>query len=184
MIIPGSSPSEFVTLQGYEPLSILQLSIIAEDIISDFVRLRPEFASLVKLQRNAGTRVTELFRPTMWKVISSTQVQLEPQKRNATRILNFSDIGITSRGQFEAILTDMARLPKRQYERFFATCVQKQNLWRLYDEGYLHPSTHFLRHLKIKELATNGYDTNYIATWIGEKNPDNLNYYLNSQFFI
>jgi hypothetical protein len=38
--------------------------------------------------------------------------------------------------------------------------------------------------VKIKELAASGYDRGYIATWIGEKNPDNLDYYLNSVYYI
>ena len=173
-----------VTLKQFEPLTTYQLSLIANEIKDKLSHYRPEFANLVSLQRNVGCRVTELFQRDRWKLLSATMLKIEPQKGNATRVLQLSDIGFASRNEFAATLADLGRLPSRQYERAFSEMVRQAQLWRLYDDGFAHPSTHFFRHVKIKELASQGYDKGYISQWIGEKNQDNLDYYLNSKFFI
>ena len=168
---------------SYFPLGLSQLQMVADEIIDMMNAYRPEYRGIIHLQRCAGTRVNELFQPERWKVQSSSVVHLKPQKGNALRILNFSDIGFTDAEAFSVVLADMQRLSKRQYERAFAQCVSSIGLWRLYENGYLRPSTHMLRHLRIKELAAIGTDMAAIGTWIGEKNLDNLNYYLNSLYF-
>ena len=173
-----------VTLIESTPLSVLQLSIVADEIRDEMSAQRPEFANLVKLQRNIGCRVQELFQPKRWQVLSGTMVQITPQKGNAIRVLQFADIGFADRYDFAATLADIGRLPNRQYERYFSLLVRQKSLWRLYEDGFAHPSTHMFRHVKIKELAAAGFDKGYIATWIGEKNQDNLDYYLNSRYFI
>lgn len=158
--------------------------MVAGEIINMMCAYRPEYRDIIHLQRCAGTRVNELFQPERWEVQSSSVVHLQPQKGNALRILNFSDIGFTDADAFSVVLADMRRLSKRQYERAFAQCVQSSGLWRLYDNGYLRPSTHMLRHLRIKELAAIGWELPAIGTWIGEKNLDNLNYYLGSKYYL
>lgn len=173
-----------VVLQSSQPLMTATLSIIADEIAAMMSQYRPEFANLVHLHRHSGCRVNELFQAHRWNVVSKTTIQLQPQKGNALRILNFSDIGYSNAADFAATLADIARLPSRQYDRAFAYCVRQQSIWRLYDEGFARPSTHMFRHIKIKELAAQGYTNEFIATWIGEKNVQNLEYYLNSKFFI
>lgn len=184
MIKQNTTPLEDARLISFEPISLLQLQTTVAEIIADMCQYRPEFSRLIWLQRNAGTRVNELFQPERWSVVSNGQVHLQPQKGNALRVLNFADIGFTDAAAFQSVLNDMSRLSKRQYERAFASIVQSFNLWRLYDNGFLHPSTHLLRHLKIKELAAAGNEKTFIATWIGEKNIDNLDYYLNSRYYL
>lgn len=173
-----------VTLIDANPLTVLQLSIVADEIRDEMSAQRPEFANLVRLQRNIGCRVQELFQTDRWKVLSETTVQITPQKGNAIRVLQFADIGSADRYDFAATLADIGRLPNRQYERYFSLLVKQKGLWRLYEDGFAHPSTHMFRHVKIKELSAAGFDKGYIATWIGEKNIDNLDYYLNSCYFI
>ena len=175
-------PSEVTTISE-QPLSVLQLSLLADEICADLIAYRPEFANLARLQRNIGCRVQELFDAGRWKVVSSSLLQVEPQKGNSTRLLSFSDIGYTDSNDFISTLSDIGRLPKRQYDRAFSLMVKNKGLWRLYEDGFAHPSTHFFRHVKIKELAAIGYERGCIATWIGEKNVASLDYYLNSQFF-
>lgn len=172
-----------VTLISDQPLTTLQLSIIADEIRDELTAYRPEFANLVKLHRNIGCRVQELFDKDRWRVLSNYSLQVEPQKGNANRIVQLQEIGFTDASEFASTHADIGRLPKRQYDRAFAQIVKEKALWRLYEEGFAHPSTHFFRHVKIKELADLGYDRGYIATWIGEKNVDNLNYYLNSKYY-
>ena len=172
-----------VTLLLDQPLTQLQLSIIADEIRDDLTAYRPEFANLVKLHRNIGCRVQELFDNNRWRVLSNYTLQVEPQKGNANRIIQFQEIGFADASAFTATLADIGRLPKRQYDRAFSQIVKEKNLWRLYEDGFAHPSTHFFRHVKIKELADLGYDRGYIATWIGEKNVDNLDYYLQSVYY-
>lgn len=173
-----------VTLISSQPLSMLQLSIIADEIRDSLSAYRPEFANLARLHRNVGCRVQELFDQNRWRVLSNYTIQIDPQKGNANRILQLTDIGFADASQFSATLADIGRLPKRQYDRAFAQIIREKALWRLYEDGFAHPSTHFFRHVKIKELAAQGFDKGYIATWIGEKNIDNLEYYLNSAYFI
>lgn len=165
------------------PLSVAELQTYADAIIQNVERYRPEYARLVRLQRAAGNRIQEMFEPDRWTFPRSGNVQIRPQKGNATRIIPLSDLGFVNEAAMQPVLADMARLPRGQYERAFSQAVKDNGLWRLYESGYTHPSTHFFRHLKIKELKSENFDNEFIANWIGEKNIDNLNYYLNSQFF-
>lgn len=179
---PGiiTSPS----LQNFEALSIIQLSLVADEIAEDIRRYRPEFGNLLRLHRSSGCRVKELFQPTRWQVETNVQVKITPQKGNAARHVRLADIGFADAAAFSVVLADMGRLPLRQYERAFSCVVKQKGLWRLYDNGFATPSTHFFRHVKIQELAESGQTPEQIATWIGEKNVENLKYYLNSLYFM
>lgn len=173
-----------VELLSSVPLSTLQLSLIADEILSDLCSYRPEFTLLATLQRKSGCRIQELFQPERWHPASNSLLQVQPQKGNAVRLLQFSDIGFENAEKFVPTHQDMARLPSRQYERAFSLVVRQKGLWRLYEDGFSRPSTHLFRHVKIKEMSAQGYDNGLIATWIGEKNVTSLEYYLNSQYFI
>lgn len=173
-----------VVLLSSEALSIMQLSLIANEIRQKIETYRPEFANIVRLHRNAGCRVHELFDAERWSATSNTMLQVQPQKGNALRLLPFADIGFADAAAFVSTHQDMSRLPERQYERVFSETVRDLGLWRLYEDGFARPSTHFFRHMKIKELYAQGFDKEYIATWIGEKKVENLDYYLNSTYYI
>jgi hypothetical protein len=176
------SAREVPNLTPFE-LSVSELGTYADEIIRHVSRYRPEYAGLVRLQRKAGNRINEMFQPDRWSFPRSGNVQIKPQKGNATRIVSLSELGFASMEAMQPVLNDMARLPKGQYERAFSLAVKDLGLWRLYESGFTHPSTHFFRHLRIKELKSENYDLDFIANWIGEKNLDNLNYYLDSKFF-
>lgn len=165
------------------PLGVVTLGVYADHIIASIDKYRPEYSRLVRLQRKAGNRINEMFEPDRWSFPRSGNVQIRPQKGNATRVVALTDLGFPSMEAMQPVLADMARLPKGQYERAFSIAVKDLGLWRLYESGFTHPSTHFFRHLRIKELKFEGYDEEYIANWIGEKKIDNLEYYLGSQFF-
>lgn len=175
-------PQPTVSLTS-EPLSVAELQLYADEIVKHVEHYRPEYARLVNLQRNAGNRITEMFQPDRWTFPRNSNVQIRPQKGNATRIVALSDLGFASVEAMQPVLADMARLPQGQYERAFSQAVRDVGLWRLYESGFTHPSTHFFRHLKIKMLKSENFDVEYIANWIGEKNVKNLGYYLDSQFF-
>ena len=166
-----------------EPLKVFQLASFADSIIQYIDQYRPEYSRLVRLHRNAGNRITEMFQSSRWSFPRSGSVQIKPQKGNATRVVSLSDLGYNSMLEMSNVLADMDRLPKGQYERAFSRAVSESGLWRLHENGFARPSTHFFRHLKIKELKSENFSTEYIANWIGEKNLKNLDYYLNSQFF-
>lgn len=183
MITPKNILPTTPIMTSNEPLTTDQLTIVADVLCDEICRYRPEFARLARLHRNSGCRVKELFQPTRWKVESNVSLLVTPQKHNAIRNLHFADIGIMSAAAFEPILADMARLPLRQYERAFSLAVRQAGIYRLYENGFATPSTHMFRHVKIKELALKGWEKQVIATWIGEKNVQNLDYYLNSQYF-
>lgn len=175
-------PEEGVQLRD-APLSVSELQLYADQIIAHVERYRPEYANLVHLQRNAGNRINEMFQPERWTFPTTASVQIKPQKGNATRVVALNALGFANAAAMQATLADMARLPKGQYERAFSKAVHDVGLWRLYESGFTHPSTHFFRHLKIKELKSENFDLEFIANWIGEKKVENLNYYLDSQFF-
>lgn len=177
------SPEETQLLSDV-PLTTLQLSLLADEILQELSQYRPEFANLATLQRRAGCRIQELFQPDRWKIMAPSTIQIQPQKGNALRVLQLSDLGFPSVASFAPTLADMGRLPNRQYERAFSYIVKEKKLWRLYEDGFARPSSHLFRHVKIKELSAQGYDNGYIATWIGEKNVRNLDYYLNSCYFL
>lgn len=174
----------YPTLQSAEPLTIVQLSLVADEIAEDMRQYRPEFGNLLRLHRRSGCRVKELFQPTRWQVETTSQVKITPQKGNAARHVRLADIGFADAAAFTVVLADMARLPLRQYERAFSEVVKQKGLYRLYENGFATPSTHFFRHVKIKELAANGLTHEQISLWIGEKNVQNLDYYLNSLYFL
>ena len=176
-------PSSLV-LQSSEPLSVMQLSLLADEILLFLQSYRPEFALIANLHRKTGCRVHELFEASRWQVVNGHSLQITPQKRNAVRLIELADIGFADAAALTPSLNDIGRLPERQYERTFSAGVLSVNLWRLYENGFARPSTHFFRHLRIKELSAAGFDKSFIATWIGEKNEDNLDYYLNSQYFV
>ena len=184
MIKLQTTPAQEVTLQSYEPLTVSELTIMADNILDTLCAYRPEFERLVRLHRNTGCRYQELFQSDRWTLIGTTSVQVQPQKGNASRLLQLSSIGVENAVVMGQIKDDMDRLPSRQYDRAFSLIVHQQGLWRLYEEGFAHPSTHFFRHVKIKELAAQGRDKSYIASWIGEKSEDNLDYYLSSHYYI
>ena len=169
---------------SFEPLPLYQLSALADEIVQAVSRCRPEFALLVKLQRDCGCRIQELFQPNRWTRVTIKRVQIQPQKGNAARVLEMTEIGIPNSDTFDNIKADMERLPNRQYERAVKAEILARGIWRLYDNGFAHPSTHMFRHIKIQELAAAGNDKAYIANWIGEKSEDNLDYYLNSRYYI
>lgn len=175
-------PEENVKLSE-DPLPVLALELYADAIIEHVERYRPEYANIVRLQRNAGCRITELFQSDRWTFPRSGNVQIRPQKGNATRVVSLSDLGFSNADEMTPVLSDMNRLPKGQYERAFSHAVREVGLWRLYDSGFTHPSTHFFRHLKIKELKNENFDLEFIANWIGEKNIKNIDYYLDSKYF-
>ena len=177
-------PADQTSIISFDPLSVLQLGMVADEIIDRLSRYRPEFTNLLHMQRVAGCRISELFQPERWQLISSSQLQVQPQKGNKLRTLNLADLGNMNVETFERTLIDMHRLPQRQYERAFSFVVAEVGLWRRYDAGFMHPSSHMLRHLKIKELRAQGYDTEYIANWIGEKAVASLDDYLDSVFFV
>lgn len=166
-----------------DPIGVYALRLFADKIIEYIDKYRPEYARLVRLQRKAGNRITEMFQPERWTFPRSGNIQIQPQKGNATRVLSLRDIGFDNEAAMCPVLADMARLPKGQYERAFSKAVQELGLWRLYDSGFCHPSTHFFRHLRIKELKSENFSSEFIANWIGEKQVSNLDYYFNSQFF-
>lgn len=166
-----------------EPLTVIELEEYANEIVEYVSDCRPEYASLVRLQRAAGNRINEMFEPDRWSFPRSGNVQIHPQKGNATRVVALSDLGFASIEAMQPVLSDMARLPKGQYERAFSAAVKHVGLWRLYESGFTHPSSHFFRHLKIKLLKSQNFDVQYIANWIGEKKIENLNYYIDSKFF-
>ena len=176
-------PSE-VMLQNAQPLSVAQLSLFADEVKQRIENYRPEFANIVRLHRNAGCRVHELFDADRWSATTNTVLQIQPQKGNALRVLQFSDLGYTDADNFIPTYNDMMRLPERQYERAFSAVIHDIGLWRLYEEGFARPSTHFFRHVKIKEMYDQGYEKEYIATWIGEKKVENLDFYINSTYYI
>lgn len=176
------NPQEIPALTS-QPLSVTELQIFADEIITHISKYRPEYSRLVRLQRCAGNRITEMFQPERWTFPRSGNVQIRPQKGNATRVISLSDLGFANAQAMQPVLADMARLPKGQYERAFSRAVKDLGLWRLYDSGFTHPSTHFFRHLRIKEFNAENFSLEFISNWIGEKNLDNLNYYIDSQFF-
>lgn len=175
-------PEENVSLTSF-PLSVYELGLFADKIIRHVEHSRPEYSNLIRLQRAAGNRITEMFQPDRWTFPRSGNVQIRPQKGNATRVIALSDLGFANADAMAPTLADMARLPKGQYERAFSQAVRDVGLWRKYEIGFTHPSTHFFRHLKIKLLKSENFDLEYIANWIGEKNIDNLDYYLESEFY-
>ena len=172
-----------IELISNEPLSVVQLSLLADEVAQKIETYRPEFANIVRLHRNAGCRVHELFDAERWSAVSNTMLQVQPQKGNAMRLLSFADIGFRDADAFVATYSDMMRLPERQYERAFSSAVRDLGLWRLYEDGFARPSTHFYRHVKIKELYAQGFEKEYIAAWIGEKKVENLDFYINSTYY-
>lgn len=177
-----TNPQEIPALTS-EPLSLVELQVYADGIIAHVSRYRPEYARLVRLQRAAGNRINEMFQPDRWTFPRSGNVQIRPQKGNATRVVSLADLGFANAEAMQPVLADMARLPIGQYERAFSHAVKDLGLWRLYESGFTRPSSHFFRHLRIKEFNAENFDVEFIANWIGEKNVLNLNYYLESQFF-
>lgn len=184
MLNLSTIPADETTIVSFQSLTPLQLGLVADSIVERLCQYRPEFSNLVRLHRACGCRVQELFEPERWLLISNSKLQVTPQKRNAVRLLQLADIGFADAAAFQYTYNDMGRLPKRQYERAFSYCIAEEGLWRLYDNGYAHPSTHFLRHVKIKELAAQGLPLESVATWIGEKRVENLDYYLESLYFM
>lgn len=176
--------SAFSPSLSNQPLSTTQLTFVADEIAETIRQYRPEFTNLLRLHRWSGCRVKELFQPTRWEVVSNYQCKITPQKGNAARHVRLPDIGFADAAAFTVVIADMGRLPLRQYQRAFAEVVKQKGLMRLYDNGFATPSTHFFRHVKIKELAASGMEKESIATWIGEKNVQNLDYYLNSLYFL
>lgn len=173
-----------VVLTDSNPLSVIQLALIADEVKQRLEGYRPEFANIVRLHRNAGCRVHELFDSNRWSAVSNSTLQVKPQKGNALRVLQFSDIGFADADNFIPTYCDMMRLSERQYERAFSSIIREIGLWRLYEDGFARPSTHFFRHVKIKEMYMQGFEKEYIASWIGEKKVENLDYYLNSSYFV
>ena len=82
-----------VQLISDQPLTLLQLSLLTDEIRDDLCVYRPEFANLVRLQRKIGCRVQELFDAERWQLVSNSVLKLTPQKKNAVRILQLADIG-------------------------------------------------------------------------------------------
>lgn len=164
-------------------LQLFQLNLFADEILDYFQESRPEFHALATLQRACGCRITELFQPYRWTAITENSIRIEPQKGNAIRTLPTSELGYNNVAAMSSLFADMQRLTKTQYMRCFARAVNNCGLWRLYDGGFAHPSSHFFRHLKVKNLAAQNFSVTDIATYIGEKNEKNLDYYLNSQYY-
>jgi len=177
------TPAQQLPDLSASPLQLYQLNLFANEILAYFESSRPEFLALATLQRACGCRINELFQPFRWTPVSDYAIRIEPQKGNAIRTLTTDELGFRDIAAMASVFADMERLPKTQYERCFARAVADSGLWRLYESGFAHPSSHFFRHLKVKNLADENFSIEQIATYIGEKNTKNLDYYLNSQFY-
>lgn len=167
-----------------QPLLTYELAHIATEIIDLACLSHPELEPLYRMQRTIGCRVNELFEPWRWQLYQENFVIIQPQKGNNQRLLSLREMQIESVADFEILKHDMEHYSKRQYERAFAHGVRQIGLYQVFEDGFAHPSTHMLRHLKIKEMQDRGNTLEEIQTYIGEKCVDNLYYYLNSQFYI
>jgi len=176
-------PQSLLPALDLEPLSVNQLEAYAIEILQFIQQYRREFYGLAGLQYDCGCRINELFQRDRWTVINQTTLQIQPQKGNNTRVLPVTDLGFANTNDMGAIFADMERLPKGQYERCFSRAVDHVGLWRLYEYGFARPSSHLFRHLKVKKMAAQNFSVEQIGLYIGEKKLDNLNYYLNSQYF-
>lgn len=182
-IKPRTAEQSTMPQLSSEPLTLSQLNMFADEILAFFQQSRPEFLALAQLQRNSGCRINELFQRERWTILTDSILKVEPQKGNASRIIPVSDLGFVSVSAMASLFLDMTRLPKTQYERCFSRAVDSVGLWRHYEFGFTGPSSHFFRHLKVKNMAAQNFSVEQIGTYIGEKNLDNLNYYFNSQFY-
>lgn len=167
-----------------EQISDFELNIVLNEILKDFSRAYPEYTDLARLQYFCGCRVNELFEPYRWRVVNDSYILLQPQKGNAQRVLTFEDCGLRRAADLLRTLSAADRLTRSQYERGLQAAISRAGLWRTYDAGFIIPSTHSLRHNRIKQLYAGGWSYPQIATWIGEKNELNLNYYIESKFYI
>lgn len=167
-----------------QPLSALQFDIVCEQIKSEFLLIYPEYTAIANLQYWAGCRVSELFQPNRWKIERGAYLRVTPQKGNAERLIALEEIHIANPAHFQILQNDMARLSQSMYERGIKNATIQAGLWRQYENGFAQPSTHMFRHNRIKQMAAQGNEPQSIATWIGEKNIENLNYYLNSAYFL
>lgn len=182
-LIIRTVPQSLLPALDLVPLSVNQLEAYAGEILEFIQQYRHEFYGLAMLQYNCGCRINELFQRNRWTVVNQSTLQIQPQKGNNVRVLPCSDLGFANANAMAAIFADMERLPKGQYERCFSRAVEHVGLWRLYEYGYARPSSHLFRHLKVKKMAAENFSVEQIGQYIGEKNLDNLNYYLNSQYF-
>lgn len=182
-IEPESLATQSALTLSSTPLTLTELQVLASDLVDYVTRYRPEYSLIAQTQRYIGSRIGEMFQPARWSMVSNNVIHLQPQKGNALRVLSLSEVGLGSVVQYNRLINDMTRLPRGQYANIMAAAMRDFGIYRLGELGFVRPSSHFFRHLKVKELNDGGQNLEYISTWIGERNADNLNYYLDSQYF-
>lgn len=178
-----TTPTALMPSIELQLLEVYQLNNIAMEILDYIRKYRNDYYNLATLQYDCGCRINELFQRERWTTINQSTIQIQPQKGNGLRVLSISDLHYRNADALQCVFADMQRLPKGQYERCFSSAVDFVGLWRLYKDGFARPSTHFFRHLKVKNMALQNFSLLEIGGYIGEKNLDNLNYYLDSKFF-
>ena len=178
-----TQPTNLMPSLDLAPLQTYTLDAYAQEVLEFIAKYRKEYHNLARLQYDCGCRINELFQRDRWKIVNDYTLQIQPQKGNNLRVLQVSDLNYRNSNAMAAVFADMGRLPKGHYERCFSRAVDSVGLWRLYNDGFARPSSHFFRHLKVKKMAEQNFSLPEIAEYIGEKNVDNLNYYIDSQFF-
>lgn len=164
-------------------LSTYELAIYANLIVQHVSRRYSEFTNIAKLHRVTGCRIGEIFDPDRWNLDEFGIIRIKCEKGSLTRTHHAKELLIYTPHDFKLITQDMARLSKFQYCRLFADAVKSCNLYRSYVAGLGSFSTHFFRHVKVKELNKSGMEIDQIANYIGEAKIANVKFYLNSRFY-
>lgn len=159
-----------------------ELESLQEDLQAFIVNIRvfnKRYASIFDMQFKTGLRIGECVQPNRFVILDSPQFKIITEKGSVDRIFNykdfddyFKDMYLSNQYPFPYCSVSVASYFFRRYYKYSQVFVG--------DKGI---TTHLFRHCIVKFWHELGFDDEYIAEQIGEKEVKNVKLYINSKLY-
>lgn len=162
-----------------EPYSLEALQEDLQGFIFNIRAFNKRYASIFDMQFKTGLRIGECVQPNRFVFLDSPQFEIVTEKGSNNRIFNYTE--------FDDYFQDMYKLEQYPFPycsesvaSYFFRNYYKYSQVFVGDKGI---TTHLFRHCLVKFWHELGFDDEYIAAQIGEREVKNVKLYINSQLY-
>lgn len=162
-----------------EPYSLEALQEDLQGFIFNIRAFNKRYASIFDMQFKTGLRIGECVQPNRFVFLDSPNFKIITEKGSNDRIFDytefddyFRDMYVLEQYPFPYCSESVASYFFRQYYKYSQVFVG--------DKGI---TTHLFRHCLVKFWHELGFDDEYIAAQIGEREVKNVKLYINSQLY-
>ena len=129
---------------------------------------------------NTGLRVNELQDASRWEITPAGDYLCSVQKGGVDRLFTSSELSTFFTSSLAYGLDVYRACRYSTASRYLNKVIWPLSLF-VNDKSI---TTHLFRHNKIKQLANSGLTVPQIATYIGERDPQNIQGYLNAKVYF